>query len=178
MLRSDIRANINWISSSTSDRSIDSSVPGLAKDYYTLWPSRKIVNTLWSLWLPPYRLSHRRWWSGPTTIVSLANLMMVLEPQVNMEYRKGLSRHPWGVPVLRVSMEDMMLPTLTTWDGLSGSPGSSYKLLPTLTTWGRLIRKWQDPDATGFKWELMWSPTASEWTNWESDKGIFTSMYG
>ena len=46
--------------------------------------------------------------------------MMVLEScqamqsWVNREYRRGLSTHPWGVPVLRISAADVLLPTLTT----------------------------------------------------------------
>ena len=34
---------------------------------------------------------------------------------VNRQYRRGLSTHPWGTPVLRVSVAEVMLPTLTTW---------------------------------------------------------------
>ena len=55
------------------------------------------------------------------TDVSSAKLMMVLESSlamqswVNREYRRGLSTHPWGAPVLRISMADISLPTLTTW---------------------------------------------------------------
>ena len=47
--------------------------------------------------------------------------MMVLESclamqlWVNREYRRGLSTHPWGTPVLRISVADVLLPTLTTW---------------------------------------------------------------
>ena len=47
--------------------------------------------------------------------------MMVLESclamqsWVNKEYRRGLSTHPWGAPVLKISVADVMLPTLTTW---------------------------------------------------------------
>ena len=57
----------------------------------------------------------------PTTVVLSANLMMVLEScltmqsWVNREYRRGLSTHPWGAPVLRISVADVLLPTLTTW---------------------------------------------------------------
>ena len=42
--------------------------------------------------------------------------MMVLESclamqsWVNREYRKGLSTHPWGGPVLRISVADVLLP--------------------------------------------------------------------
>jgi hypothetical protein len=34
---------------------------------------------------------------------------------VNREYRRGLSTHPCGVPVLRIRVSDVLLPTLTTW---------------------------------------------------------------
>jgi hypothetical protein len=37
---------------------------------------------------------------------------------VNREYRRGLSTHPWGAPVLRISLADVLLPTLTTWGRL------------------------------------------------------------
>ena len=49
------------------------------------------------------------------------NLIIVLEScvatlsWVNREYRKGLSTHPCGAPVLRVSVVEERLPTLTTW---------------------------------------------------------------
>jgi hypothetical protein len=33
---------------------------------------------------------------------------------VNREYRRGLSRHPCGATMLRISMEDVLLPTFTT----------------------------------------------------------------
>jgi hypothetical protein len=57
----------------------------------------------------------------PTTVVSSANLMIELEvcmatpPWVNSEYRRGLSTHPCGVPVLRVSEVEMLCPTFTIW---------------------------------------------------------------
>ena len=47
--------------------------------------------------------------------------MMVLESclatqsWVTREYRRRLSTHPRGAPVLRISVEDMLLTTLTTW---------------------------------------------------------------
>ena len=47
--------------------------------------------------------------------------MMVLESclamqlWVNKEYRRGLSTHPWGAPVLRISVADVLVPTLITW---------------------------------------------------------------
>ena len=66
----------------------------------------------------------------PTTVVSSANLMMVLESclamqsWVNREYRRGLCTHPSGAPVLRVSVVEMTLPTLTTW----GRPGRKSRI--------------------------------------------------
>ena len=56
--------------------------------------------------------------------------MMVLESclamqsWVNREYRRGLSTHPWGVPVLRISVADVLLPTLTSW----GRPVRKYRI--------------------------------------------------
>ena len=38
-----------------------------------------------------------------------------MQSWVNREYRRGLSTHPWGAPVLRISVADVLLPTLTTW---------------------------------------------------------------
>ena len=40
---------------------------------------------------------------------------LAMQSGVNREYRAGLSPHPWGAPVLRVSVADVLLPTLTTW---------------------------------------------------------------
>ena len=40
---------------------------------------------------------------------------MVLESWVNREYKRGLSTHTCGAPVLRISVADVLLPTLTTW---------------------------------------------------------------
>ena len=34
---------------------------------------------------------------------------------VNREYRMGLSTHPCGSPVLRISGVEMLFPTFTTW---------------------------------------------------------------
>ena len=34
---------------------------------------------------------------------------------VNRVHRRGLSTHPWGAPVLRVSVAEVVLPTLITW---------------------------------------------------------------
>jgi hypothetical protein len=31
-------------------------------------------------------------------------------------YRRGLMTHPCGAPVLRISVEEIMLPTFTTWE--------------------------------------------------------------
>ena len=56
-----------------------------------------------------------------TTVVSSANLMIELEActatqsWVNREYRRGLSMHPCGAPVLRVSEVEMLFPAFTTW---------------------------------------------------------------
>ena len=67
--------------------------------------------------MPSSRLS----WCVWTNVVSSANLKMVLElctatqSWVNREYRRGLSTHPRVEPVLRVSMADVFLSTLTTW---------------------------------------------------------------
>ena len=66
----------------------------------------------------------------PTTLVASENLMMGLESclamqsGVNREYRSGLSTHPLGAPVLRISMADVLLPTLTTW----GRPGRKSRI--------------------------------------------------
>ena len=38
-----------------------------------------------------------------------------MQSWVNRKYRRGLSTHPWGAPVLRISMADVLVPTLTTW---------------------------------------------------------------
>jgi hypothetical protein len=40
---------------------------------------------------------------------------MTTQSWVNREYRRGLSMHPCGAPVLRISVADVLLPTLTTW---------------------------------------------------------------
>ena len=34
---------------------------------------------------------------------------------VYREYRRGLRTHPCGAPLLRISVEVVMLPTFTTW---------------------------------------------------------------
>ena len=39
---------------------------------------------------------------------------LAMQAWVNREYRRGLSTQPRG-PVLRISVEDVLLPTLTTW---------------------------------------------------------------
>ena len=55
------------------------------------------------------------------TVVSSANLVIELETfvatqsWVNKEYRRGLSIHPYGTPVLRISVVEVLLPTFTTW---------------------------------------------------------------
>ena len=38
------------------------------------------------------------------------------QSRVNREYRRGLSTHPCGAPVLRISKVEMMFPTITTWE--------------------------------------------------------------
>ena len=54
----------------------------------------------------------------PTTVVSSANLVLVsylaMQSWMNREFRRGLSTHPWGAPVLRISVADLLLPSLTT----------------------------------------------------------------
>ncbi|KAM9483777.1 uncharacterized protein ACWYII_004803 [Salvelinus alpinus] len=40
---------------------------------------------------------------------------LAMQSWVNREYRRVLSTHPWGAPVLRISVTDVLLPTLTTW---------------------------------------------------------------
>ena len=53
--------------------------------------------------------------------MSSANLMIELEAcvamqsWVNREYRRGLSTHPCGAPVLRISEVEVLFPTFTTW---------------------------------------------------------------
>ena len=37
------------------------------------------------------------------------------ESWVNREYRRGLSTHPCGAPVLRISEAEVLFPTFTTW---------------------------------------------------------------
>ena len=57
----------------------------------------------------------------PFTVVSLANLTMVLEmcvatqSWVNREKRRGLSTQPWGAPVFRVRVDDVAFPIRTAW---------------------------------------------------------------
>ena len=38
---------------------------------------------------------------------------LAMQSWVNREYRRGLSTHPWGAPVLRSSGADVLLPTLS-----------------------------------------------------------------
>ena len=40
---------------------------------------------------------------------------MAAQSWVNREYRRGLSTHPCGSLVLRISEVEMLLPTFTTW---------------------------------------------------------------
>jgi hypothetical protein len=53
--------------------------------------------------------------------MSSANLKIVLELCVatqsgmNREQRRGLSTEPWGVPVLRVRVDDVAFPIRTAW---------------------------------------------------------------
>ncbi len=57
---------------------------------------------------------------GPITIVSSANLTMMLELCVAVqscvyrEYRSGLRTQPCGAPVLRIREDEVLLPILTT----------------------------------------------------------------
>ena len=44
---------------------------------------------------------------------------------VNREYRRRLSTHPCGVPVLRISVAEVLFPIYNTWVWLAGSPGPS-----------------------------------------------------
>ena len=37
-----------------------------------------------------------------------------MQSWMNREYWRGLSTHPWGAPVLRIRVADVLLPTLTT----------------------------------------------------------------
>ena len=41
---------------------------------------------------------------------------MAAQSWVNMDYRRGLSMHPCGTPVLRVSEVEMLFPSFTTWE--------------------------------------------------------------
>jgi hypothetical protein len=43
---------------------------------------------------------------------------------VYREYRRGLSKHPRGAPVLMVSFTDVLLPTLTAW----GRPVRKFRI--------------------------------------------------
>ena len=69
----------------------------------------------------------------PTTVVSSANLMMVLESclamqsWVNREYKRGLSTHPWGAPVLRISVADVLFTYPHHLGAACQSPGSSCR---------------------------------------------------
>ena len=40
---------------------------------------------------------------------------MAPQSRVNREYKRGLSTHLCGAPVLRISGVEMLFPTLTTW---------------------------------------------------------------
>ena len=61
-----------------------------------------------------------------------ANMMemcVATQSWVNMEYRRGLSTHPCGAPLLRICEVEV--------------------LFPTFTTWGRPVLEVQDPVAQG-----------------------------
>ena len=57
----------------------------------------------------------------PTTVVSSANLMMVMEvcvatqSWVNRDSRMGLGTHPFGDPVLRIREVEVLFPSFITW---------------------------------------------------------------
>ena len=40
---------------------------------------------------------------------------MAMQSWVNKEYRRGLSTHPCGEPVLRIIEVEMLFPIFTTW---------------------------------------------------------------
>ena len=40
---------------------------------------------------------------------------MATQSWVNTEYKRGLSTHPCGAPVLRISEVEVLFPTFTTW---------------------------------------------------------------
>ena len=40
---------------------------------------------------------------------------MATQSWVNREYRRGLSTHPCGAPLLTISEVEMLFPTFTTW---------------------------------------------------------------
>jgi hypothetical protein len=48
-------------------------------------------------------------------LIMLLKSCAVTQLWVNREYRRGLSTHPWGSPVLRISVADVLLHTLPTW---------------------------------------------------------------
>ena len=47
--------------------------------------------------------------------MTVLKVCLVAQSLVNREYRRGLSTHPCGAPVLRISGVEGMLPTFTTW---------------------------------------------------------------
>ena len=67
----------------------------------------------------------------PTAVMLSANWMIELEAclatqsWVNREYRRGLSTHPCGTPVFRISEVEELFPTFITWGGPSRSPEPS-----------------------------------------------------
>jgi hypothetical protein len=46
------------------------------------------------------------------------------QSKVNKEYSRGLRTHPWGTPVLRVSLKEVSLPIFTAF----GLPISKSKI--------------------------------------------------
>jgi hypothetical protein len=40
---------------------------------------------------------------------------MATQSLLNREYRRGLSMHPCGAPVLRINIEEVLFPTFTIW---------------------------------------------------------------
>lgn len=45
-----------------------------------------------------------------------AGVKVATQSCVYREYSRGLKTQPWGAPVLRMRVEEVCLPTLTTWD--------------------------------------------------------------
>jgi hypothetical protein len=66
------------------------------------------VFTNLSVWVDHFRSAH---W-----MIEL-EACMATQSWMNREYRRELSTHPCGAPVLRVSEVELLLPTFTTWGG-------------------------------------------------------------